>query len=384
MILVGRFLFGVSAGLCMAIHPQYAGEVSPKRLRGFANASVGFFWSLGKSLGQILGLRELLGSEGCWPVLLAFVGVTAFVQLLALPFFPESPPYLLVQKQDEGTCLRAMQRLWGPGAHEEEMAALREEAAAAGKAGGAALGPWRMLKDPVLRPQMRILAAAVLTLQLCGINAVYFYTFEVFRAAGFGEALIPYLSLGIGLCELASALLCVLTIERIGRRALLWGGCGAMAAALGLLALTLSLQKEHRWASHGSLALLFLFVVFFGLGPNGATMSVMMEIFSHSLRPAAFVIGGCLNWAGLFVIGITFPFAVEALGPFCFLIFAVVLVGSGIFFFLFLPETKGKSVAEITEEFNAEATPRKPPLKWRLAAVFRKRFQEDPSVYSSF
>lgn len=39
-------------------------------------------------------------------------------------------------------------------------------------------------------------------------------------------------------------------------------------------------------------------------------MATMMEIFSQSSRPAAFLIGGCLNWAGLFALGITFPFAV--------------------------------------------------------------------------
>uniref|UniRef100_A0A8D2JE26 Major facilitator superfamily (MFS) profile domain-containing protein n=1 Tax=Varanus komodoensis TaxID=61221 RepID=A0A8D2JE26_VARKO len=65
MILIGRFLFGVSAGFCMTIHPQYAGEISTKKLRGFANATSGFFWSLGKSLGQILGLRytSIFGKE---------------------------------------------------------------------------------------------------------------------------------------------------------------------------------------------------------------------------------------------------------------------------------------------------------------------------------
>lgn len=40
------------------------------------------------------------------------------------------------------------------------------------------------------------------------------------------------------------------------------------------------------------------------------------------------------------------------LGPFCFLIFIVVLVISAALIYLFLPETKGKSTSEITEEFK--------------------------------
>lgn len=38
-----------------------------------------------------------------WPVLLALTGVPALLQLLSLPFFPESPRYTLIQKRDENT-----------------------------------------------------------------------------------------------------------------------------------------------------------------------------------------------------------------------------------------------------------------------------------------
>ncbi|KAL7983218.1 hypothetical protein Chor_000080 [Crotalus horridus] len=102
---------------------------------------------------------------------------------------------------------------------------------------------------------------------------------------------------------------------------------------------------------------------------DGATFSIMMEIFSQSSRPAAFTVGGCLNWAGLFVVGIAFPFAEESLGPFCFLLFATVLSGSGIFFYLFLPETKGKSTVEITEEFSRSSLGKKLTV---LGKIFRK------------
>uniref|UniRef100_A0A8C4WUK6 Major facilitator superfamily (MFS) profile domain-containing protein n=1 Tax=Gopherus evgoodei TaxID=1825980 RepID=A0A8C4WUK6_9SAUR len=59
MILIGRFLYGISAGVCLNAHSQYLGEISPKKLRGFANTNALVFLTLGKVLGQIMGLRYL-------------------------------------------------------------------------------------------------------------------------------------------------------------------------------------------------------------------------------------------------------------------------------------------------------------------------------------
>ncbi|XP_026538664.1 solute carrier family 2, facilitated glucose transporter member 11-like [Notechis scutatus] len=376
MILLGRFFYGISAGLCQTIHSQYVGEISPKKWRGLANATSGFFWSLGKCWGQILGLRELLGTDSSWPLLLAFPGVAAFLQLLLLPFFPESPSYLLIQEGDEDGCLKAMHQLWGQGNHQEELGELKKEMAPGGQR-SKVLWPGELLRDASLRQQLSILVAVIVTVQLCGINTVYFYAFEVLQSAGLEERLIPYICLGIGFSELFSSFLCIFTIEQYGRRPLLWKGCGSMALVLFFLTGTLSLQKNLPWMSLCSVILIFLLVILFGVGPNGASFSIMMEIFSQSARPAAFTIGGCLNWAALFVIGIAFPFAEESLGPFCFLLFAIVLSGSGIFFYLFLPETKGKSAVEITEEFSKSSLGKK-------LAVLRKNFNEDHSVYSSF
>lgn len=48
--------------------------------------------------------REILGSEALWPWLLASSGLSALVQLVTLPFFPDSPSYLLIQKGNEEAC----------------------------------------------------------------------------------------------------------------------------------------------------------------------------------------------------------------------------------------------------------------------------------------
>uniref|UniRef100_A0A8C3KBJ1 Major facilitator superfamily (MFS) profile domain-containing protein n=1 Tax=Calidris pygmaea TaxID=425635 RepID=A0A8C3KBJ1_9CHAR len=59
MILIGRFLEGIAAGINMNAHVQYAGEISPKKLRGFVNVTTSVFLALGKAVARVLGLRYL-------------------------------------------------------------------------------------------------------------------------------------------------------------------------------------------------------------------------------------------------------------------------------------------------------------------------------------
>uniref|UniRef100_A0A8C5IT29 Uncharacterized protein n=1 Tax=Junco hyemalis TaxID=40217 RepID=A0A8C5IT29_JUNHY len=49
--------------------------------------------------------RELLGGEESWPFLLASNVVPALIQLTALPWFPESPRYLLIDRGDKESCI---------------------------------------------------------------------------------------------------------------------------------------------------------------------------------------------------------------------------------------------------------------------------------------
>lgn len=44
--------------------------------------------------------REMMGTEEMWPYLLAFGGVPALLQLVTLPFFPEAPRHLYIDKGD--------------------------------------------------------------------------------------------------------------------------------------------------------------------------------------------------------------------------------------------------------------------------------------------
>ncbi|NWJ09933.1 GTR9 protein, partial [Crypturellus undulatus] len=168
MILFGRFVYGIS--LCVPLHHQYLGEISPRKLRGFANSTASFFWSLGKAVGQIVGQRELLGSQSLWPILMASCAFPALFQLVTLPFFPETPSYLLMQKGDQEGCKKAIRQLWGEGCHQAEIEDIMKEKATMKNT--KILSVLELLKEPSLRWQLYMLATVTATIQLCGITAV--------------------------------------------------------------------------------------------------------------------------------------------------------------------------------------------------------------------
>ncbi|XP_073770717.1 solute carrier family 2, facilitated glucose transporter member 11-like [Danio rerio] len=135
----------------------------------------------------------------------------------------------------------SMCRLWGterdPGPEMEELLAKR-----------AALKGVKIhrLKDLFLDHsvcwQLLTVLVTFVSLQLCGINAVYLYSLDVFQAAGIGKENLRYAAVGIGLCEFSTSITCVLIIESIGKRVFLFQSYICMAATLALPTLTIYLQ----------------------------------------------------------------------------------------------------------------------------------------------
>ncbi|NXX77486.1 GTR9 protein, partial [Urocolius indicus] len=164
-----------------------------------------------------------------WNVLLSFSGLVALIQLVFLPFFPESPPYLLLQKGNKAGCLKAMKQLWGEGNYQTELDDMMKEKAVT--KGTKIMSVLEVLKEPSVYPQLSIMLLLLLGLQLCGLSAT----------ANLHESIIPYVSLGVALSEFISVIFCSSIIDRFGRRILLWGGFLLMALILVLLEISLLL-----------------------------------------------------------------------------------------------------------------------------------------------
>ncbi|KAM9446484.1 solute carrier family 2, facilitated glucose transporter member 11b [Clarias gariepinus] len=348
LLIAGRFICGINAGVGICVQPLYLGEIAPRALRGAMAMGTSLFLTGGILTGQVMGLTELLGGD-YWPLLFVSPCVPAVLQLVFLPQCPESPRYLLIDRAEEAACTAALRWLHGAEHFQVEMEDMQRERISA-----EAKKPWQVFTERGTRWPIFISIIICTAQQLSGINAIYFYAEYVFSEARIPAKNIPYVTVGTGACECITALTCTLLIERLGRRALIIGGYSLMSLWCVCFTLTLSFQKSSSWVPYLSMICIFAFILSFGLGPGGVTNILITELFTQTTRPAAYMIAGSVNWLSFFFISMLFPFIVNGLQQFCFLVFLVICCFVAVFIFFFVPETKNKTFLEIQSELCRE------------------------------
>ncbi|XP_032189720.1 solute carrier family 2, facilitated glucose transporter member 9 isoform X2 [Mustela erminea] len=312
MLIVGRFIMGVDGGIALSALPMYLNEISPKEIRGSLGQVTAIFICIGVFAGQVLGLPELLGKESTWPYLFGVIVVPALVQLVSLPFLPESPHYLLFEKHDQTGAEKAFQTFLGKEDVSREMEEVLIESRV--QRNIQLVSVLELLRSPSVRWQVITVVVTMACYQLCGLNAG-------------------------------------LVIERLGRRPLLMGGFGLMALFFGILTITLTLQDHAPGIPYLSIICILAIIASFCSGPGGIPFILTGEFFQQSQRPAAFIIAGTVNWLSNFAVGLLFPFIQKSLDTYCFLVFAAICLAGAVYFYFVLPETKNRTHAEISQAF---------------------------------
>ncbi|XP_064446039.1 solute carrier family 2, facilitated glucose transporter member 5 isoform X4 [Mirounga angustirostris] len=329
MIIVSRLLVGICAGLSSNVVPMYLGELAPKNLRGALGVVPQVFITIGILVAQIFGLRSLLANKEGWPILLGLTGIPAALQLLFLPFFPESPRYLLIQKKDEVAARNALKRLRGWDDVGSEMEEIWQEDEAEKAAGF--ISVLKLFSMRSLRWQVISIIILMGGQQLSGVNAVF-------------------------------------VVELLGRRVLLLLGFSVCFTACCVLTAALALQDTISWMPYVSITCVISYVIGHALGPSPIPALLITEIFLQSSRPSAFMVGGSIHWLSNFTVGLIFPFIQVGLGPYSFIIFAVICLLTTVYIFQVVPETKAKTFMEINQIFTkmnkvSEVYPEKEELK---------------------
>ncbi|KAL4716286.1 hypothetical protein ACJJTC_014766 [Scirpophaga incertulas] len=157
---------------------------------------------------------------------------------------------------------------------------------------------------------------------------------------------------GSGVVLFVMALVSIPLIDRLGRRTLQLCGLGGMMGFSILMTVAFFTYENNTTMSIFAVIFTFLYVGFFGVGPSSIPWMILSELFGQGARSAAVSVGALVNWFANFVVGLTFIPLSDALGNYVFLPYTVLLFLFFIFTYFKLPETKNKTIEEVTALFK--------------------------------
>lgn len=343
---IGRFLSGVGVGMASLCVPNYISETAPSRLRGL----FGTFTQIGIVSGILLSFVSGHFLDWRWS---AFMGITpAACVFLCMIFMPETARWLLSHNK-ETRALKALKWLRGKNANiEEEIVEIRQSLSTKRKM------TFKDFTTPSLVRPLLISVALHFFQQFTGINAMMFYNATIFERAGFHEnsTMVPIL---IGLIQFFATFVSLAMIDRGGRRFLLIvGGFGMCVSCFVMGAYFFISNDPERasqvpdisWVAVTSIA---VYIVGFTMSWGPCTWLLMSELFPLKARGTFSSIATASNWLFSFAVTQTFPRLLVVFNPAgTFWLFGSLSFISIIFVFVFLPETKGKSLEEIQQYFE--------------------------------
>jgi MFS family permease len=186
--------------------------------------------------------------------------------------------------------------------------------------------------------------------QLSGINAVISYAPSILEKTGLNASNSILYSVAIGVINVVATVVALRLVDRSGRRPLLLASLAAMSASLVLLGVTFVVDLGGA-GSGLSLICLIAYVAAFAVGIGPVFWLLIAEIFPPGTRAAGASVSTAANWFWNFCVGLLFLPVADAIGEGqTFWIFAAVCAFGLVFVARYVPETKGRSIAEIGAE----------------------------------
>lgn len=295
--------------------------------------------------------------------------VCATILGVCIHFFPYSPRWLALVGRSED-CMASLTRLRGLPATDERVQAeysailsevvfqrlVAEQTHPGVKGWKLEVHSWL---DLLKKKNWRRTAVAVgvcFFQQFSGVNAFIYYAPTLFRSLGQSDEMSLILSGVFNILQLVGVFVCIMTIDRIGRRPLaIFGGFGC--AVCYMVIAILSGLYSHDWLNHtgagwACVAFAFLFIIVFGVSYSPLGWALPSEVFTTASRSKGVALATCVNWLSNFVIGIATPPMMATQGYRTYIFFTVMCFLAGVWALILVPETKGKTLEEMDEEFG--------------------------------
>jgi sugar porter (SP) family MFS transporter len=352
-----RMLGGVAIGLASSLSPMYIAEVAPAQIRGKLvsinqlTIVIGILlaqyinWFLVRNLPQGATdefIRNSWFGQSGWRWMFGLTAAPSLLFFLGMFLVPESPRWL-AKNGKAGRARAVLTRIGGEDYAGAAMTDINSTLASE---------EIRHVRfADLVEPKMRKVLVLGVTLavfqQWCGINVIFNYAEEIFRAAGYDISSVLKNIAWTGSVNLAFTFVALGVVDRGGRRPLMLLGSAGLAVIYFVMG----------WCYHSHvqgwpmLVLVLAAIGCYAMSLAPVTWVVISEIFPNRIRGAAMSVAVTSLWIACFLLTYTFPLLNAKLGSAgTFWLYGAICVAGFGFIFLKLPETKGKTLERIEKE----------------------------------
>lgn len=356
-----RLFGGLAVGAASVVSPSYIAEISPANIRGRLISLqqmaivVGIFVAFLTNyvISELAGGadQELWWGFNAWQWMFWAEMIPASLYLIFAFVIPKSPRFLLAKGQVKHA-KEVLQKVWS---HENmvstEMESIKRTVDTKHKSRFADL-----IKNHKVLPIVWIGLTLSVFQQFVGINVVFYYGAVLWQSAGFSESDALLINIISGVVNVASTVVAISFIDKIGRKPLLIIGSVGMTITLFLLAMVFSMGEINSEgiiqlsSNQGILALIAanVYVFCFGVSWGPVVWVLLGEMFSNKIRGSAIAVAAGGQWIANFLITLSFPIILEWLGLFgAYSIYGFFAALSILFVLKFITETKGKTLEEM-------------------------------------
>ncbi|XP_076178551.1 trehalose transporter 1 isoform X2 [Ptiloglossa arizonensis] len=347
MVLVGRALCGFCVGIASLSLPVYLGETIQAEVRGTLGLLPTAFGNTGILVcfvaGMYLNWRHLAILGACLPI--------PFMLLMFA--IPETPRWY-ISKGKTKRARKSLQWLRGKGTDITEELTAVERLHIESERNVSQGAFTELFKKSNLKPVL-ISLGLMFFQQLSGINAVIFYTVQIFKDAG--SSIDENLStIFVGIVNFISTFVAAAVIDKLGRKMLLYISGVSMCLTLFTFGAFFYLKNaagvdvsDFGWIP---LLSLIIYVIGFSLGFGPIPWLMMGEILPVKIRGSAASVATAFNWSCTFIVTKTYEDIVSVFGTHgTFWLFGSIVLVGFIFVIICVPETRGRSLEEIEKRF---------------------------------
>ncbi len=351
MLLISRTFIGIAVGADSAIATAYIAEYAPAKRRGKLSMMQQWMITWGILGAYVMGMLIFYIAPGLayavdWRVLLGIAAIPSFIGLFYRFHMPESPRWLILhEKYDKA--ISAL-KILGVNAGKEDLKRSHDFLVSLDK---------KIRETPGIKRAFIIVGLFMMFQQITGINVPFYYGPTVISSLHLipsSTAAVPSAIFAVAASSILAIINVVATligfrlIDSYGRRPLALLGFSGMAF-FDFLGTALYLMHINVGLLIGFAG----FIIFFAFGVGGTGWIIQGEYFPTRYRGLYASLIAFVDWISNFAVIEIFPVMHVTIGlGYTMAVFGILSTMAAVIFFIIMPETKGKSVEDITKMFD--------------------------------